>query len=220
MADTLAVTSQICMDLFYQEFRPANAFLRLKHFKMMVIAADAKLKKMEYDNLVNLNIRLRRINATVVLNSDNYISVDVEIKNEKAVLPSPIMSFNGAGQMLSVSQVVLEGDCTNIMPITQDERHQVSGIKNVVFWLPSCDGIEFLHLKGNCNAKKAKVTYVPILSDKSVIQEARKWDIMAMVTGFVKSAKDGVIIDMSNDGNPNVASQTEINKYLLKALQK
>lgn len=220
MAENLKVVSQLVMDLFYQEFRPANAFLRLKHFQMMVIAADAKLKKTEYDNLLNLNIRLRRINAQVVLNADNYITADVEIKNDKAVLPSPIMSFNGAGQTLSVSQVLLEGNCTNVMPITQDEKHQVSGIKNIVFWLPSCDGIEFLHLKGNCNAKKAKVTYIPILNDKSIIQEARKWDIMTMVTGFVKAAKDGVVIDMSNDGNPNVASQTEINKYLLKALQK
>lgn len=220
MADSLAVTAQLCMDAFYQDFRPAEAFLQLKHFKMLVIAADAKLKKMEYEALVTLNIRQRRINAQVVLNADNYITVSVDIKDEKAMLPSPIMSFNGAGQNLSIGNLELEGDCINVMPTTQDEKHQAKKFTDIIFWLPICEGIEFLHLKKNCNAKKAKVTYIPVLNDKSSIQEARKWDIITMVTGFIKSTKDGVIVDMSNDGNPNVSSQTEINKFLLKALQK
>jgi hypothetical protein len=220
MADSLAYTAQLCMDAFYQEFRPANAFLRLKHFKMLVIAADAKLKKKEYDDLVNLNIRQRRINAPVVLTADNYIKVTADIKDEFAPLPFPIMSFNGPGQNLSVANIELEGGCRDVMPLTQDTKHQAKDIKDVVFWLPACEGIEFLHLKSNCNAKKVNVTYIPVLNEKGSIQEARKWDIMSMVTGFIKSAKDGVIVDMSNDGNPNVASQTEINKFLLKALQK
>lgn len=221
MAESLAITAQLAMDLFYQEFHNASAFLRIEHFERLVIAADAKLKKIEYDNLVNLNIRQRRINAQVILNADNYITVPVDIKEGKAMLPSPIMSFNGAGQNLSVASVELEGGCTDVMPTTQDEKHQAKKIKDVVFWFPFCEGIEFLNLKHNCNATKATVTYIPILNENSTIQEARKWDIMTMVTGFIKSAKDGVIVDMSNDANPNVASQTEINKFLLKAaLQK
>ena len=220
MAENLKIVSQLAMDLFYQEFRPGNAFLRLKHFQMLCISADAKLKQDEYLSQVNLNIRMRRINSQITLNADNYITVDVDIKNEKAILPTAIMTFNGIGAGFSVSQVRLDSSCSNVMPTTENERHQVGGIKHVVFWVPSCNGIEFIHLKDNCNPKKATVTYIPVLTEKSEVKESRKWAIVNMVTIFIKSAKEGVIIDMSNDGNPNVASQTEINKYLLKALQK
>ncbi len=220
MAESVRIVAQVALDMFYQDYKPARAFLRLEHFIFLVIAADGKLKKDEYDNLVALNLRKRMPNAPVILSSDNFITVTADIKDEKAILPFPIMSYSGADPSMSVSQVKPEGNCGNIMPTSQAERWQAEAIKDVPFWLPVCDGIEFINLGRNCNPKKVKVTYVPMLTDKSVVQEGRKWAILNMVNLYVKSAKEGVIIDMSNDGNSNVASQTEINKYLLKALQK
>jgi len=220
MAESVRIVAQVAEHLFYQNYKPASAFLRLKHFVFLVIAADSKLKKDEYDGLVALNLRKRMPNAQVILSSDNFITVDVDIVKEKAVLPYPIMSYSGAEPSLSVSQVKPHGNCGNIMPTSQAERWQAEMIKDVPFWLPVCDGIEFINLERNCNPSKVKVTYVPQLTKKSVVQESRKWAILNMINLYVKSAKEGVIIDMSNDGNSNVATQTEINKYLLKALQK
>ena len=130
------------------------------------------------------------------------------------------MTFAGADMGVSISQVVPEGNCGTIMPITEDEKWQVCKMKDIVFWYPTACGIGFLNLAENCNPKKVTVSYLAQINEKSTVTGSRKWDILNLVTIFIKSAKDGVIIDMSNDGNSNTASQAEINKYLLKALQK
>lgn len=221
MGESVRIISQHAQDMFYQDYKPADAFLRLEHFLWLCIAADGKLKQDEYDKQVALNLRKRTPNAPINLSADNYITVDADIKNDKAVLPTSVMTFSGASQSLSVTQVMPEGNCGNIMPISQDEKWQACNIKTVPFWSLSCDGIEFINLGSlSCNPRKVKITYIPVLTKKSTVQESRKWAILNMVTIFIKSAKDGVIIDMSADGNSNVATQTEINKYLLKALQK
>lgn len=219
MAERIKTVAQISMDAFYQDYKPATAFLRLEHFTWLCVAADAKLKQNEYKEQVLLNLRRRAPHAPVILGADNYVSAEVVIKKGKALLPDAIMMFPGAKANMGISHVVPEGNCAGFIPVTEDEKWQVCNIKDVVFWFPVPCGIGFLNLE-ICNPKKVTVTYIAQLSSGSTVQESRKWDILNMVTIYIKSAKDGVIIDMSNDGNSNASNQTEINKYLLKALQK
>jgi len=68
MADSVRIVAQVAEHFFYQDYKPASAFLRLRHFIFLVIAADSKLKKDEYDGLVALNLRKRTPNAQVILN--------------------------------------------------------------------------------------------------------------------------------------------------------
>lgn len=216
----LRIVAQVAMDAFYQSFKPNDAFLRLEHFLFLCKAADGKLKQDEYDKQVRLNLQKGARNAPVFLSSGNYVTETPEIKEGKAILTHNILTFSGASQTVSVSRVKLNGGCDNIMPITQEEAWQACDIKHVVFWMPICNGIEFLNLEGNCKPEKATITYVPELTDDSTIPENRKFMILNMVNAYIKSAQQGTIIDMNNDGNTNVATQTEINKYVLKALQK
>lgn len=220
MAESIEKIGAFCMNAFYQSYRPADGFLRQEHFEWLCIAADAKLKQDEYNNQVTLNLKKRSPNAPVIMSVDNYITVPVTIENEKAILPTPIMMLAGAASTIMVSRVVPEGNCSSIIPITPAERWEVEGIKNVVFWMPMCDGIEFIHLKENCNPKTAKVTYIPLLNKSSAVPESRKWGIITLVNAYIKSAKEGVLVDMTNDANPNVSLQTEINKAVYKALGK
>ena len=218
-ADTIRTISFVAMDLFYQDYKPAESYLQIKHFVFLCIAADAKLKQDDYDKQVNLNLRKRKPNAAVSLSYENYVTVTVPVKNNSVVLPTDIMMFSGADQSVSVSQVEPEGGCGDIIPLLHEEKWQAKDIKGVVFWLMNCNGLEFLNLKENCDPKKMKVTYIPQLVEKSKVQPSRKMAILNMVNLYIKSAKEGVIINMSNDGNPNTTPQTEINKYLLKELK-
>lgn len=217
MAETMKVVGQLAMDFFYQDYKPASAFLRLEHFAWLCVAADGKLKQDEYNNQVMVNLRRRTPHAPVILGTDSYHSVEVPIKDSKAVLPTPIMQFPGANSNFGISQVTLDGNCGNVMPLTENEKWQVTKIKDVVFWFPVDCGIAFINLYENCNPTKVKVSYIQQLNEKSIVAESRKWAILNMVSIFVKSAKEGVVIDMSNDQNQNGILQTEINKYLLKA---
>lgn len=220
MASTTSLTwlAQMALDAFYQDFRPGDSFLRLVHFIYLCKAADGKLKQDEYDKQIAINLRQGIKNGVVNLSSGNYVVETPEIKEGKATLKQRILTFAGASPTISV-QVKING-CGDVMPISPEETWQVCKIKNVVFWTPNCNGIEFFNLEDNCRPDKATVRYIPELNDDSVIPENRKFAILNMVNAYLKSAQQGSIIDMNNDGNTNVATQTEINKYVLKALQK
>lgn len=45
----IRIIAQIAMDAFYQNWRPADKFLRLEHFIYLCKAADGKIKQDEYD---------------------------------------------------------------------------------------------------------------------------------------------------------------------------
>lgn len=225
MAQKVTMIAQLCLDAFLQDFPTASSFFKKKHFVYYCILADAKLKQDEYALQVQINLRARKPNAPVVLNSDNYYTAkDLPVNKEnKIVLPFPIMAFPGAGNTQSVSQVVPEGNCMNLMPITQGQRWMLCDDKSNVYWLPAvdsengCSEIEFIN-KEKCNFKKATVTYIPSLTSASTIQEARGWSIINMVSGLLKALKEGNVIDTTNDANKNAYPHTEIDKYVTNAL--
>jgi hypothetical protein len=87
-----------------------------------------------------------------------------------------------------------------------------------VYWYPSCDAIVFIN-RQLCNFKKVDVTYIATLTEYSTVQESRGFAILQMVVGLLRPLKEGTVIDKSNDANPNVSPNTEINKYLVEALR-
>lgn len=220
MANKVSRIAQICMDAFYQEFKPADAFLRLEHFVHLCLAADNKLKQDEFKEQRLLNIRMRNFNAPIILNNSLFEEAEFSIVNDRVKLPHPIMSFSGDDSMIGIASVEPVGQCKPFMRINANEKSSACNIDDVVLWYPLKNEIVFLNLQKVCNPSKVRISYVGMLDKDSLINEAREWGIITMVTQFIKAAKDGVIVDMSNDQNPNVATQTEINKYLLKAVQK
>jgi hypothetical protein len=218
MAESIKKVAQMAMDAFYQDFRPADGFMRLKHFEWLCIAADSKLKQDEYSNLINLRLRMRQFDTDITMSSDNYITVELPVVKEKVKLPYPVMTFSGDISMLGVRDVLPVNKCKPFIRLSPDEKWMACDIKDVVLWVAVCDTIELVNWEV-CKADKVSVSFIPQLTDKSQVQESRKWAILNAVTTFIKAAKDGTIIDMTNDGNANVAQQTEINKYILKALK-
>lgn len=223
MAQRLSDVAQLVHDSFYQEFRPATAFFRLEHFKRFCVLADAKLKQDEYQLQVYNNMRMRRPNAPIVLSADNFYTEVAPVAGNKAKLKYGIMSFPGVGENVSVTQVQPEGNCQNFMRVTQATKWQVCQDKDMVYWYPVCDGIEFLNLN-LCNPKSVTVTYIPSFDaegkDNVTINESRGWAIVNMITLFLKTAKDGIVFDKSNNSNPNVSLQTEMDKFLTEALSR
>lgn len=220
MAKPVRQVAQLCMDAFYQEFRPSDGFLRLEHFIWLCTSADSKIKQDEYNAQVALNIRMRILHSSINMSAENYEVVTVKLKGNSIELPNPIMSFSGDSSSIGVSLVEpVDGGCAPFMRIGVEEKWTVCNIKDTVFWYPLKDKIEFINIGEVCSPEEIRVTYIPVLSKEGNIQDARVWPIINLVNAYIKSAKDGVIVDFSNDGNSNVATQTEINKYLLKALQ-
>lgn len=221
MPKSVKQVAQLAMDLYYQDFKPSDAFLRIEHFVWLTITADSKLKQDEFKEQQLMNLRKKILHAEIEMSSENYDVVEVPIKNNSITLPQPIMSFSGDANSIGVSAVSpVGGDCAQpFIRINPDETWAACGFKDTVFWFPIKCKIEFLHLEFNCKPEKARVVYIPVLDMNGSMQDTRVFQVLTMVVNFVKGAKEGVIVDTSNDGNPNVASQAEINTYILKALQ-
>src|SRR5574343_270530 len=110
MEKSIRQVAALAMDMFYQSYRPADAFFQLKHFILLCIAADAKIKVDEYKEQQLWLLRKRQFNAIVSLSSDNYITrndIDVKKENGKvfAKLPFEIMSYPDVAYSLSISSI-------------------------------------------------------------------------------------------------------------------
>lgn len=220
MSVKVKAVAQMAMTTYFKGFRPANAPFRLEHFVWLVLAADAKLKQDEYDKQVNLNRQMRMYLNDIALSVDNYDTLELPLKDNQVKLPMSIMFFSGDKGAIGINSVEPVGGCSSsFIRINSDERWAVCKDKNAVFWYPEGEFIKFVNIGEVCTPEKIKVSYIPQLSDKGSIQDSRKWAIVNLVVQFLKAAENGTIIDMSNDGNANTASQTEINKYLLMAAQ-
>jgi len=213
MSKSISEVAQLAMDMFYQSYRPADAFLRLKHFVYLCIAADGKVKKDEYDNQVIVNLRKRLVNAQVKLSDDNFITEDVPVVKSTAKLSNSIFSYPDVGYDLSISSLVPENNCMTLMPTSLNEKWQTCNIKDVVFYYPDGDKVHFIN-KELCKFDKIKISYIPQLNENSYISQSREFLILNLVNAYIKSAKEGVLIDISNDGNPNTSARTELNSYL------
>lgn len=228
MAETIDKVASMAMTAYYNGMRPSNGPLRIEHFIWLCSAADSKIKQDEYEKEMNRLRQMRLFNALIILSADNYTVVEVEVKDNKAILPGTIMTFPGDNGMLGVDSVNPVGQCSPFIRINPEQEWQVCKIKDVVFWKPIYtnvgtaqlqSSIEFINLGTLCKVDKVRVRYISQLTANSIVQESRKWAILNMVTIFVKSAKEGTVVDMSNDGNVNSTIATEVNKYLSKIIQ-
>lgn len=228
MAESIDKVASAAMTAFYGGLRPAGGQYRLEHFIWLCGAADSKLKQDEYEKNLAYARQMRWVNIPIFMSADNYTTVTVEVKDNKAVLPSTIMSFPGDNSLLGVDSVKPEKQCKPFIRLNPEQDWQVCDIKDVVFWKPVftqsenkklTSSIEFINLDRVCKVDKIIVRYISQLNADSIVQESRKWAILNMVTIFVKSAKEGMVVDMSNDGNVNSTIATEVNKYLAKASQ-
>jgi hypothetical protein len=218
---TVKKLANMVMTMYYKGFRPTNGPFRLEHFIFLCVAADAKLKQDEYNNERLLKIRMRMIHSEINMSPDNYDTITIPVKKESAKLPNRIMAFSGDRHSLGVNFVKPEGKCKGqFIRINPDEKWTVESVKDVVFWYPEGQCIKFINMNHVCTPDNVTVNYIPEITEKSAVQKSREQPIMTMVMNFIKAFDANSIVDMSNDGNPNVATQTEINRYLLKAVQK
>lgn len=221
--EKLENVAQLCMDAFYQEYKPDDAFLELVHFSMLCRAADNKLKMLEFKEQLNLKIRMRIINSLIQLSPDNYFSEDLKVEKDGSVkLKHSIMSFSGDDSSVGVSVVepIGNGGCSPFIRTTINEKWQVCKISDVVFWYPMNDKIHLINIDKVCKVDKVRVVYIPSADDEMIVNQSRVWDITNMVSKYIVDMKNGNVVDMSSDGNPNTVIQTEINKYLYKQLNK
>jgi hypothetical protein len=221
----LGVVAQNLMDLWYQEDPSGEQFFEIYHFKYMVAIAYAQLLQEEYNQSYQRNLSEEGMGVPS-LSSDWYISEEIrvvasdDIAPFKAELKTRPFSFAYDRQNSGIKDIIpISGKCRDFIRIGLEARWQLHHIpdEDVVYWFPIQKDVFFEKLF--CGTKAIRILYIPSLDgleDKSQIPDVYQGQIIAGALQLMRMAKDGVVIDTTNDNNANATLQTEINNLFKK----
>lgn len=221
----LGITAQNLMDLWYQEDPSAEEFFEIYHFKYMVSIAYAQLLQEEYNQSYKKSLQEEGIGIPS-LSSDWYISEEVkvipsgDVSPFKSELKRKPFAFAFDRQNSGVKDILpISGKCRDFIRIALESKWQLDHVptENIVYWYVLDKNIYFEKLF--CGTKAVRILYIPSiddLEDTASIPSVYEGQIIAGALQLMKMAKDGVVINTTNDNNPNAALETEINNLFKK----
>jgi hypothetical protein len=226
---TLDVVAQMAKDKFYQDYAPDDAFFDMDHFKLDVMAFYSTMLADEFRRLKR---EARMETGFSFLEIDGSFLVHKKAKVERVdghlqvTLPTKPFSFAFDSMSTGVQGVDLVGTNEQMIRIAYAERHIVSrsATNNKIYYFVRSDktntNLIFLGTR-DISGHEVEVGYIPSISLENGACEGEIGDDMVMpvitqVLNLAFGAKNGQIIDKSNDSNPNTIAQGEVNPNSLK----
>lgn len=232
MPKKLIDVAQLAMDNYYQTYKSQEDFFDLPDFVDMVGNAVSAIY-LQFFREKYAMIRQDRNPELVSFDVGWLLEQELEVKkgnNDRliATLKHPVMVFpydtNSAGiQFVFVSEPYSDDEVERASMASLWQLKYIPKV-NKIFFTPQvtvindCDaagsGTLLIVNKSNCNVKKVRVLYVPVLGNDGeafvpdgIIEDAVFKTVMGM-----KQMATGQVIDMTANGNPNKNLQSEIDK--------
>lgn len=224
--DTLAVgkIAQIVLDLYMQDFAQEGSFLQLEHINLLLETALAEKLNMDFKEQ-KLITKAQSGFSWVETSSDMLVRKDIDVSVEDGdyfvTLPSKPFAFEYDSLGSAVQRVVPVGcKCGDLIRISIDDESSVCMMPKAdkVFYLLEENKIRFVG-PGRMPTK-VRASYIPALDftdDDATMPKTKAEYLIDKVLQKLLIAKNGVVIDKTNDGNPNVLPQTEVNTDGIKA---
>lgn len=228
MTTSLLDAAQALIDLYYQDYAPDGAFIDLTHARMLMYSEYERMLQEEYIQAKMLNRTLEGF-GFVTLGSDMLTpaTVDIEKDGEMYVgwLPTQAYSFSYDSMGSGVQRVInRDASCKtrDLIRISSNDAwmYCITPPTNKTFFYPETisEGINCpiktrIVILGDCFPKQVEVMYLPSLSEGGDIQVNSRF-IKRMTDSVLQTlliAKQQVVIDKTNDGNPNTVVATEAN---------
>jgi len=217
MAQLVEVAQNI-MDLYYQQYKSDEDFFEEYHFKYLAAAAYAQILQEEYEKSYKLSLAEKGIGEPA-LNPEWFISEEKEVVasdmgDKELKLASCPFTFRFDKQSSGVQGVYpLAGKCGEFIRISVDDQWKIKNAPttNIVFWFPLSNKIVFKNV--HCGLKKVKVVYIPSLKeleDTCALPDSMQMDIIQRVLNIMFVARQGGVVDMTNNQNPNKVMESEI----------
>lgn len=216
----LSIVAQNIMDLYYQQFKADEDFFELSHFEYLAGIAYAKILQDEYEKNYKMNLQIEGYGFVDL--SQDWLKIE-EQKLEKdsygffIKLDKKPFSFLYDKQSSAIQNVTPLGgkQCSEFIRMNADEKWKLCALPGTaqIFWYLEGDKIRFENIA--CKPEKIKVLYVPGLDDDFDgdfnIPKSKEADIVDWVLNRMFVARQGGVVDMTNDSNPNKTLATEIN---------
>jgi len=222
----LKVTAQNCMDAFYQQFKSEEDFFELYHFKYLLSVMYFSYLQKEYEQsykqtFIETGTGMATINPEWYMPQEITITPSDKIAAYVGELQCKPFQFRFDNQSTGIRDIVpIAGRCKEFIRINFDERYKFELLppSSEVYWFPLGNQIYFNHIK--CGLSKAIVLIIPDIDpndENAVIPAAIEADVLSATLNFMLQARQGKqVIDVSQDGNPNMSLQTEINNLFTK----
>lgn len=221
MNEALKLAAQDVMDIYYQDFKTDDAFFDIDDFAEWI----GKVYADEANNTAKLIYQTSRSELGVgyiTFSQDWWVSktfkVDVKFTESYAYVPIDIeyLGFEYDNQESGIQDVKESGKGRGGVSLIRTTllsswklKHQP--FTSRVFWYVEDKEI-VLFSKKACFPKEIKVWYIPTADDPNFkLPSSKKLVIAQRAWALMKQAETGTVIDTTNDQNPNVAAQTEIN---------
>lgn len=219
MPTLLKFVAQQCEDLYYQSYRvDTSDFFTLEDFTSYVGNTISQIYENYYKEL---HSQYRQDRKDEIVSFDPTMLSDqiLEVEKKDGVLfaryKQPVMAFmfdNNTIGLQTVEPVLPRGDY-------QFERTSQSAVwqleyvsyANKVFYYGDMQKVIFV-VKGNCNIKTVRVSYVPSMYPEAIIPDGLIQPALLSTVMAMKQVAQGVVSKETLDGNYNKIIQSELNK--------
>lgn len=230
MPQQLRYVAQQAMDNFYQQYKGEDDWYDLDDFILNCGNTIAAIYLSYYQQNYAMN-RQDRNGEGISFDAGWLLEQEAEVTKEGKVLfanlSNSVMTFPYDNNATGIQNVFI----TDPFSYDELERTTLSAIwqlqytpkVNRIFFFSDvaatgCESISRLGFvnKGNCNIKKIRVLYVPVMNDgysnvaDGVISDAVIKTVLAM-----KQMASGVVVDETENQNSNKVLQTELDKKTL-----
>jgi hypothetical protein len=217
---TIDYIAQQIMDLYYQQYKSGEDFFDHVHFRFIAGAVYAKVLQDEYERSYAKSLAERGI-GEASLNPEWFIPEEIEVvasdlADYEATLKHPFFAFRFDRQFSGIQDIVpIVGRCKDFIRMSPEQKWQLEMVpdNDVVFWYPVKDKIMFHNVK--CGLKRARILYIPSLGDNdedTPVSATMAEDIVTRSLQIMFLARQGMVVDMTADKNPNKVLESEINQ--------
>jgi hypothetical protein len=211
--------AQIVMDLYYQNYKSDEEFFKKHHFKYLITVCYNDFIQKYYDQSYTKNLA-ENGHAEVDLSSDWFVEEVVEVKLENgfysALLKNRPYAFLHDNQYRSISDIIPE-ECAcdlRLSRIKHVERWKLGSLPatSYTFWyLIGGNKIRFEKVK--CGLGTIRVLVLPALvtmDDAAIIPDGLSKNVIDATLNLMFQARQGVVVDLTNNQNPNKTMETEV----------
>ena len=222
----LDILSSLVMDAYYQAYPKDSDFLQPEDFEAYVSVFYQQVLQEDFDKTRRemIQMGLLEIGESPVLSDAWYKIKKIDVVEKDGIfsaqLPSTF-SFNRDVTLSGIKAIFSNGDigdcCGKFAKIDMAQCNSLQ-------FLPSSDTTIYFYIIGDkvyfkkvkCGLKSVDVSYIPNLDEsvdsdnEIVIPNGLVAEVMTRTYNFLTSAKNGAVIDKTNNQNQNKIIQTEI----------
>lgn len=222
----LKILASLVQDAYYGQYAKESDFFKIEDFEAYCAPFFYKVLQEDFEKtrkeMIILGLIMAHEEPQLNVSWFKIKEFDVVKEGGQYVVNIPSMfsfskdmSFSGINGVYPVGD---EGDCCGqFAKITANQCQSLRFLPKsdkTIYWYPL--GNKILFKKVECGLKKVNVGYIPSLDDECddenevVVPDSYVSEIMTLTYNFMVSARNGAVIDKTNNQNQNKLIQTEI----------